>query len=81
MVADSTQTLLCTYMSGALLIGLLANALLGWWWADPIAGLVIAALALREGIEAWRGEVCSPAEFLFTHGEERDDEDAEEHGH
>ncbi|MBI5160741.1 MAG: cation transporter [Micrococcales bacterium] len=66
VVADSKQTLLCTYMSAALLIGLLANALLGWWWADPISGLVIAALALREGIEAWRGEVCSPAEFLFT---------------
>jgi divalent metal cation (Fe/Co/Zn/Cd) transporter len=70
VVADSKQTLLCTYMSAVLLIGLLANALLGWWWADPIAGLVIAALALREGIEAWRGEVCSPAEFLFTHGED-----------
>lgn len=81
VVADSKQTLLCTYMSGALLIGLLANALLGWWWADPIAGLVIAVLALREGIEAWRGEVCSPAEFLFTSGEEHDNQDAEGHGH
>lgn len=70
VVADSKQTLLCTYMSAALLVGLLAHALFGWWWADPIAGLVIAALALREGIEAWRGEVCSPAEFLFTRGED-----------
>ncbi|GAA2751899.1 cation transporter [Amnibacterium kyonggiense] len=75
VVADSKQTLLCTYMSAALLLGLLANALLGWWWADPIAGLVIAALALREGVEAWRGEVCSPAEFLFTGGDDRDDDD------
>lgn len=56
VVADSTQTLLCTYLSGVLLAGLLLNTLLGWWWADPAAGLVIAAVALREGIEAWRGE-------------------------
>jgi divalent metal cation (Fe/Co/Zn/Cd) transporter len=77
VVADSKQTLLCTYMSAALLLGLLANALFGWWWADPIAGLVIAALALREGIEAWRGDVCSPAEFLFTRGDDHDDD----HGH
>lgn len=65
-VADSKQTLLCTYMSGALLVGLGANSLLGWWWADPIAALVIAALAAREGINAWRGRICcSPAEALF----------------
>ncbi|MEP6526836.1 MAG: cation transporter [Nocardioidaceae bacterium] len=56
VVADSTQTLLCTYLSGVLLAGLLLNTLLGWWWADPVAGLVIATVALREGIEAWRGE-------------------------
>jgi len=64
-VADSRQTLLCTYMSGALLAGLAANSLVGWWWADAIAALVIAALAAREGLNAWRGEVCSPAEVLF----------------
>jgi divalent metal cation (Fe/Co/Zn/Cd) transporter len=58
VVADSTQTLLCTYMSGVLLIGLVLNATLGWWWTDPIAGLVIAAVALKEGREAWRGEGC-----------------------
>jgi divalent metal cation (Fe/Co/Zn/Cd) transporter len=58
VVADSTQTLLCTYMSGALLIGLVLNATLGWWWADPIAGLVIAAVAVKEGRGAWRGEGC-----------------------
>jgi divalent metal cation (Fe/Co/Zn/Cd) transporter len=56
VVADSTQTLLCTYLSGVLLAGLLLNTLLGWWWADPVAGLVIASVALREGIEAWRGQ-------------------------
>ncbi len=61
VVADSTQTLLCTYLSAVLLIGLLLNATLGWGWADPIAGLIIAAVAIREGREAWRGEgCCSP---------------------
>jgi hypothetical protein len=58
VVADSTQTLLCTYLSAVLLIGLVLNATLGWGWADPIAGLVIAAVAVREGVEAWRGEGC-----------------------
>ncbi|MGY1718091.1 cation diffusion facilitator family transporter [Blastococcus sp. SYSU DS0552] len=58
VVADSTQTLLCTYLSAAVLAGLVLNAWLGWSWADPVAGLVIAAVALREGIEAWRGEGC-----------------------
>jgi divalent metal cation (Fe/Co/Zn/Cd) transporter len=61
VVADSTQTLLCTYLSAVLLAGLLLNATLGWSWADPIAGLIIAAVAVREGVEAWRGEgCCSP---------------------
>lgn len=58
VVADSTQTLLCTYQSAVLLIGLVLNATLGWSWADPIAGLIIAALAVKEGREAWRGEGC-----------------------
>jgi divalent metal cation (Fe/Co/Zn/Cd) transporter len=58
VVADSTQTLLCTYLSAVLLAGLLLNATLGWSWADPIAGLVIAAVAVKEGREAWRGEGC-----------------------
>lgn len=58
VVADSTQTLLCTYLSAVLLVGLVLNATLGWSWADPIAGLIIAAVAVREGIEAWRGEGC-----------------------
>ena len=57
-VADSKQTLLCTYMSAVLLVGLSVNAAFGWWWADPLAGLVIAAIALREGREAWRGDAC-----------------------
>jgi divalent metal cation (Fe/Co/Zn/Cd) transporter len=58
VVADSTQTLLCTYLSAVLLVGLLLNATLGWYWADPIAGLIIAAVAVKEGREAWRGEGC-----------------------
>ena len=58
VVADSTQTLLCTYLSAVLLVGLLLNATLGWSWADPVAGLVIAAIALKEGRDAWRGEGC-----------------------
>ena len=57
-VADSKQTLLCTYLSAALLVGLLLNSLLGWSWADPVAALVIAAIAVREGINAWRGDPC-----------------------
>jgi len=58
VVADSTQTLLCTYLSAVLLVGLVLNATLGWSWADPIAGLVIAAVAVREGWEAWNGDAC-----------------------
>ncbi len=58
-VADSKQTLLCTYLSLAVLIGLLLNTSLGWAWADPIAALVIAAFAVREGVEAWRGDTCA----------------------
>ena len=52
--ADSMQTVLCTYLSGFLLGGLVANALWGWWWADPAAGLAIAVIAVREGIVLWR---------------------------
>jgi divalent metal cation (Fe/Co/Zn/Cd) transporter len=58
VVADSMQTLLCTYLSAILLAGLLLNATLGWSWADPVAALVIAAVAVREGVQAWRGEAC-----------------------
>ena len=73
-VADSKQTLLCTYLSGVLLVGLALNSLFGWSWADPIAALVIAGVALREGREAWRGDnCCSPAEALFSGGRGADD--------
>ncbi len=63
-VADSKQTLLCTYLSAVLLVGLVLNSLFGWAWADPIAGLVIAAIAVREGIEAWKGDTCCPSPIL-----------------
>src|SRR6478752_4798396 len=57
-VADSKQTLLCTYLSAVLLLGLVLNSALGWWWADAGAALVIAAIAVREGINAWKGDIC-----------------------
>ncbi|MFF4427858.1 cation diffusion facilitator family transporter [Streptomyces sp. NPDC001513] len=60
-VADSKQTLLCTYLSAVLLVGLVLNATLGWSWADPIAALVIAGIAVKEGRDAWRGEGCCAA--------------------
>lgn len=74
-VADSKQTLICTYLSAAVLAGLIVNSLFGWWWADAIAGLVIAGFAVREGIEAWRGDACATSvgmlmEDEYTH---RDD--------
>ncbi len=55
--------MLCAYLSVALLIGLGANALMGWWWADPLAALVVGGVALREGVHGWRGEgdsCCAP---------------------
>jgi divalent metal cation (Fe/Co/Zn/Cd) transporter len=57
-VSEAEQNQICAYLSIALLVGLLANALLGWWWADPAAALVIAAIAAREGLESWRGDGC-----------------------
>lgn len=57
-VADSKQTLLCTYLSAVLLVGLLLNSLFGWSWADPIAALVIAVIAVKEGRNAWKGDAC-----------------------
>jgi divalent metal cation (Fe/Co/Zn/Cd) transporter len=57
-VSEASQNMICAYLSVALLVGLLANALFGWWWADPAAALAIAAVAGREGIESWRGDSC-----------------------
>ncbi|MFF2807267.1 cation diffusion facilitator family transporter [Streptomyces sp. NPDC058000] len=55
---EGTQNLLCAYLAAAVLVGLLANTLFGLWWLDPAVGLLVAGLAVREGIEAWRGEEC-----------------------
>lgn len=57
-VSEAAQNQICAYLSIALLVGLLANALAGWWWADPAAALVIAAVAAKEGVESWRGNSC-----------------------
>lgn len=65
-VADSKQTLLCAYLSAALLVGLLLNSLLGWSWADAVAALVIAGFAVREGVEAWRGDACTVPVAVLT---------------
>ncbi|MET1065352.1 MAG: cation transporter [Arthrobacter sp.] len=74
-VADSKQTLLCTYLSAVLLVGLILNSTLGWWWADAGAALVIAAIAIKEGLSAWRGDVCCtvPGAAAATHGTDSDD--------
>lgn len=71
-VADSKQTLICTYLSGAVLVGLVLNSLFGWWWADAVAGLVIAVFAIREGIEAWRGDTCATSVGMLL-DEDHDD--------
>ncbi len=72
-VADSKQTLLCTYLSAILLVGLLLNSLFGWSWADPVAALGIAVIAVREGLNAWKGDTCCPAPVnAGTDAEEHD---------
>ncbi|HEX7834214.1 MAG TPA: cation transporter, partial [Pseudolysinimonas sp.] len=70
--ADAKQLLLSIYLSATVLIGLLLNSLLGWMWADSVAALIVAVLAIREGVEAWRGDIESPfgaLEDLETVGE------------
>lgn len=73
-VADSKQTLLCTYLSAVLLLGLVLSATLGWSWADPVAALVIAAIAVKEGREAWQGKGCcaTPAAGIGARKQETD---------
>lgn len=72
--ADAKQLLLCVYLSGTVLIGLLANTLFGWTWADSLAALVVAFLAFREGREAWGGELESPFEVLEGLDDEREND-------
>ena len=66
-VADSKQTLLCTYLSAAVLVGLVLNSMFGWWWADAVVALGLAVVAVREGREALRGETCCPPVHLDEH--------------
>jgi divalent metal cation (Fe/Co/Zn/Cd) transporter len=77
---EGAQNLLCAYLAGAVFIGLAGNAALGWWWLDPIAALLIAGVAVREGVETWRGEGCCavpdlvpPGPDLITPGAAHDD--------
>ena len=70
-VADSRQTLICAYLSAAVLLGLLLNSLLGWWGADSVAALVIAGFAVRKGIEAWQGDACATSVGMVL---DRDDD-------
>ncbi|HJB64137.1 MAG TPA: cation transporter [Candidatus Microbacterium pullistercoris] len=74
VMADAKQLILCIYLSGAVFIGLVLNSLFGWWWADSVAALVVAFLAIREGIEAWRGDVESPFEVLEDLDVDNDDD-------
>jgi divalent metal cation (Fe/Co/Zn/Cd) transporter len=74
-IADSKQTLICTYLSAAVLIGLLLNTLFGWSWADPVAGLVIVVFAVREGIEAWKGDACATSVGMLLDDDDHDDHD------
>lgn len=74
-VADSQQTLICSYLSAVLLVGLLLNGTLGWWWADPVAALVIAGFAVREGVEAWRGDACGTPLAELVGGDARAEDD------
>lgn len=82
-VADSKQTLICTYLSAAVLIGLALNSLLGWWWADAVAGFVIAMFAVREGLEAWKGDACATSVGMILEdehaGHTHEDEARHEH--
>ena len=71
-VADSKQTLLCTYLSVAVLVGLVLNSAVGWWWADPAAALVLAVLAIREGRNALRGDTCCAPTLQTTSGGDAD---------
>ena len=77
-IADSKQTLICSYLSGAVLVGLALNSLFGWGWADAVAGLVIAVFAVREGVEAWKGDACATSVGMLL---DDDDDHHREHNH
>lgn len=69
---EGTQNLLCAYLAGAVFIGLAGNAIAGWWWLDPAAALLISAVAVREGMETWRGEGCCAGGHLPAESRELD---------
>lgn len=71
---EGTQNLLCAYLAAAVFLGLAGNALFGWWWLDPIAALAIAGIAVREGVETWRGEGCCAAPELTRGAAQREDD-------
>lgn len=73
-IADSKQTLICSYLSAALLVGLLLNLLLGWAWADSVAALVVVGFAIKEGVGAWRGDACAVPVSVLTGEREPEDE-------
>ena len=70
---EGAQNLLCAYLAGAVFLGLVGNAVLGWWWLDPIAAIAIGGVALREGLETWRGEGCCSAAAVRPAAEARAD--------
>lgn len=70
VVADSKQTLICTYLSAAVLVGLILNGAFGWAWADSVAALVIAGFAIREGLEAWNGDTCATPVGMLLEAED-----------
>lgn len=72
VIADSKQTLICSYLSAVLLAGLVLNSAFGWWWADPLAALAIAGFAVREGLEAWRGDACATTAGALLRNPEAD---------
>jgi divalent metal cation (Fe/Co/Zn/Cd) transporter len=73
-IADSRQTLICSYLSAAVLLGLLLDSLFGWWWADPVAALVIVVFAIREGLEAWSGDACATSVGMLLEEEHEEHE-------
>jgi divalent metal cation (Fe/Co/Zn/Cd) transporter len=71
--SEGQQNMLCAYLSAALLVGLGAHALFGLWWADPVTALVIAGVAVKEGRESWRGDICCTAPIVVN-GEAHEDD-------
>jgi divalent metal cation (Fe/Co/Zn/Cd) transporter len=80
-IADSKQTMLCALLSVAVFVGLGLNTLFGWTWADSVAALVIAAFAIREGMEAWKGDTCATSVGMILEDADDHDHHPDEHDH